>query len=234
MGEKQTTQVVRYAFLQTIPVLCGYLFLGMAFGVLLQHEGYGVFWAFCISTIVYAGSIQFVMVSFLSMGTNLLTVALMTLSINSRHMFYGISFVEAFQKMGKKGLYMIASLTDETYSILCSTDVPKTMSKETVHFYIALLNHSYWIVGSVLGAWLGKNIPFDVTGIDFAMTALFVVIFIEQWLNSKSHMPALVGVSCAMITLVLFGKEKFMLPALVLVVCILMGVRKKVEGEDAN
>lgn len=231
-------EAVRYAFLQTIPVLCGYLFLGMAFGILLENAGYGVSWALLISLVVYAGSMQFVMVTFLTGGTNLLTVALMTLSINSRHMFYGLSFVEAFKKMGKKGLYMIFSLTDETYSVLCGTKVQKGMNEEDVQFYMAILNHSYWIVGSIIGAFIGNKIPFDTTGIDFAMTALFVVIFIEQWLGSKSHLPAVIGISCAVISLLLFGKDRFMLPALIGAVISLMMVEKRImrkEGKaDAN
>ncbi len=231
-------EAFRYAFLQTIPVLCGYLFLGMAFGILLENAGYGVSWALLISLVVYAGSMQFVMVTFLTGGTNLLTVALMTLSINSRHMFYGLSFVEAFKKMGKKGLYMIFSLTDETYSVLCGTKVQKGMNEEEVQFYMAILNHSYWIVGSIIGAFIGNKIPFDTTGIDFAMTALFVVIFIEQWLGSKSHLPAVIGISCAVISLLLFGKDRFMLPALIGAVISLMMVEKRImrkEGKaDAN
>lgn len=214
---KNKKQLLQYGFLQTLPVLCGYLFLGMAFGVLLQKAGYGIVWAFFISLVVYAGSMQFVLISLLTSGANLLTVALMTLSINSRHIFYGLSFIEKFQSMGKKGLYMIASLTDETYSVLCGMKIPKNLEKEekTLFFVVAVLNHLYWIIGSVLGAGIGQVLPFDTTGIDFAMTALFVVIYIEQWLGAKNKFPAILGMSFAILSLVLFGRQNFLLPALV-------------------
>ena len=231
----KNSQIFRYAFIKTIPVLCGYLFLGIAFGILLENAGYGVSWAFLISLVVYAGSMQFVMVTFLTGGTSLLTVALMTLSINSRHMFYGLSFVEKFKKMGKTGLYMIFSLSDETYSLLCGTKPLEGMDEGKLQFYMSLLDQSYWIIGSVIGALVGTVLPFDTTGIDFAMTALFVVIFIEQWLGAKSHLPALIGVGCAIFSLVIFGKDKFMLPALVgAVICLMMMEQRigKKEGEE--
>lgn len=227
---KNKKQLLQYGFLQTLPVLCGYLFLGMAFGVLLQKAGYGIVWAFFISLVVYAGSMQFVLISLLTSGANLLTVALMTLSINSRHIFYGLSFIEKFQSMGKKGLYMIASLTDETYSVLCGMKIPKHLEKEEkiLFFVVAVLNHLYWIIGSVLGAGIGQVLPFDTTGIDFAMTALFVVIYIEQWLGAKDKFPAILGMSFAILSLVLFGRQNFLLPALVGTVGVLW-IRSKNE-----
>lgn len=220
---KNKKRLLQYGFLQTLPVLCGYLFLGMAFGVLLQKAGYGIGFAFLISLIVYAGSMQFVLIGLLTSGASLLTAALMTLSINSRHIFYGLSFIEKFQSMGKKGIYMVASLTDETYSVLCGMKVPKELeqNEKKLFFLVALLNHLYWIIGSILGAGIGQVLPFDTTGIDFAMTALFVVIYIEQWLDSPDKFPAILGISFAILSLVLFGKDKFLLPALIGTVSIL-------------
>lgn len=220
----QRKQMIQYAFLQTLPVLCGYLFLGMAFGVLLQKAGYGIGWAFFISLIVYAGSMQFVLISLLTSGVSLLTVAVMTLSINSRHIFYGLSFIEKFQSMGKKGIYMIASLTDETYSVLCGMKIPKELEKKenNLFFVVALLNHLYWIIGSMLGAGIGQVLPFDTRGIDFAMTALFIVIYIEQCMGAKDKFPAILGVSFAIVSLILFGKQNFLLSALVGTVSVLL------------
>ena len=153
-------------------------------------------------------------------------------------MFYGLSFVEKFKKMGKKGLYLIFSLTDETYSLLCGTKPLKGMDEGKLQFYMSLLDQSYWIIGSVIGALVGTVLPFDTTGIDFAMTALFVVIFIEQWLSAKSHLPALIGIGCAIFSLIIFGKDKFMLPALVgAVICLMMmekTIGKKEGEEDAD
>ena len=221
-------QTVRFAFYKTIPVLLGYLFLGLAFGLLLQEAGYSFWWALLSSGIVYAGSIQFVLVEFLSGGTGLLTVAVMTLLINSRHAFYGLSFVEKFRKM-KTYPYMIFSLTDETYSLLCSLKVPEGIDEKKAMFLIALFDQLYWVAGSILGAALGQVLPFDMTGIDFAMTALFVTIFVDQWREAKSHLPAIVGLCSAAVCLLIFGGSNFILPSLIITVGILMALRGRLE-----
>ena len=221
-------QTVRFAFYKTIPVLLGYLFLGLAFGLLLQEAGYSFWWALLSSGIVYAGSIQFVLVEFLSGGTGLLTVAVMTLLINSRHAFYGLSFVEKFRKM-KTYPYMIFSLTDETYSLLCSLKVPEGIDEKKAMFLIALFDQLYWVTGSVLGAALGQVLPFDMTDIDFAMTALFVTIFVDQWREAKSHLPAIVGLCSAAVCLLIFGGSNFILPSLIITVGILMALKGRLE-----
>ena len=221
-------QTVRFAFYKTIPVLLGYLFLGLAFGLLLQEAGYSFWWALLSSGIVYASSIQFVLVEFLSGGTGLLTVAVMTLLINSRHAFYGLSFVEKFRKM-KTYPYMIFSLTDETYSLLCSLKVPEGIDEKKAMFLIALFDQLYWVAGSVLGAALGQVLPFDMKGIDFAMTALFVTIFVDQWREAKSHLPAIVGLCSAAVCLLIFGGSNFILPSLIITVGILMALRGRLE-----
>lgn len=225
-------QYIRYAFYKTIPVLLGYLFLGLAFGLLLQKGGYSFWWALLSSTIIYAGSIQFVLVSFLAGGTSLPVVAVMTLLINSRHAFYGLSFVEKFRRM-KTYPYMVFSLTDETYSLLCSTKVPKELDEKKVFFLISLLNQCYWVTGSVLGAALGEILPFDMTGIDFAMTALFVTIFVDQWREAKTHLPALIGLCSAVLCLFIFGGSNFILPSLIITVTLLMTLRKPIEKREA-
>lgn len=206
---------IKQAFFKTIPVLFGYLFLGIAFGLLLNKSGYNFIWAFFISLFVYAGSMQFVLISLLGSNLGCVSIALMTLSVNSRHLFYGLSFIEKFKKMGKFYIYMIFSLTDETYSLLCSLEQEDNKSPDKMYFYIAILDHSYWIFGSVLGNLIGDLISFNTTGIDFAMTALFVVIFVEQWLSTKSHFPAIIGGICGILSLLIFGSDKFILPALI-------------------
>lgn len=226
-------QELRYAFRQTIPVLCGYLFLGLAFGLLMQQAGYGWPWAVLTSVIVYAGSMQFVLVGMLGGGfASLLSVALTTLSVNSRHLFYGLSFLETFRKMGKARPYMIFSLTDETYSLLCNLHPPKALNADRVRLYIALLDHLYWVAGSAAGAVLGSVLPFDLTGIDFAMTALFVVIFVEQWCAAKSHLPALAGAVFALLWLVILGPDRFLLPALVCTVLALLLGRRMLPAQS--
>lgn len=217
-------------------MLCGYLFLGIAFGLLLQRAGYGWPWALCISLFVYSGALQFVLVGFLSGGASLLSVAVMALSLGSRHIFYGLSFLDKFREMGKKGLYMVFSLTDETYSLLCGTRSFDADEKK-LYFWMSLLNQLYWLAGSVLGAVAGGLLPLDLTGIDFAMTALFVVIFVEQWKSFSSHLPAVVGAVCGVASLLVFGAEGFVLPALAISVLLLAGCRGRVlraerKGED--
>ena len=232
---------IGFAFKQSVPVMLGYIFLGIAFGLLLQNAGYSFVWAFLASVVIYAGSMQFVLVNLLTAGAGLFYTALMTLFINGRHIFYGLSFVEKYKKMGKAYPYMVFSLTDETYSVLCGTKVPEGMSEDKVFFWISLLDQSYWVLGSVIGALAGRYITFDTTGIDFSMTALFVVIVVEQWRGSRSHFPALLGAACGVLWLVALGPEQFILPALCSCVLILILARghlqasaKPHEKQDAD
>lgn len=227
-------KLIRFVFMRTLPVLFAFLFLGIAFGLLLVNAGYNAVWAFFISTFVYAGSMQFVMIPFLGTGVSIFTVILMTLSINCRHIFYGLSFIDKFKSMGKAYPYMIFSLTDETYSLLCSTKVPEDLDEKKVFLGIALFNHMYWISGSVIGALLGNLITFDTTGIEFAMTALFVVIFIEQWLTAKSHVPAIAGILCGVASLLIFGPDRFILPALIAVVVIILASKNIVQAKEGT
>lgn len=222
---------VRYAFMKSLPVMFGYIFLGIAFGVLMQQAGFPVWMSLLISLIVYAGSMQFVLVTLLSSGASVLLTAAMTLLINSRHIFYGLSFVEKFKTMGRQYFYMIFSLTDETYSVLCSVRPEDKTDKKQAMFLIALFDQAYWVAGSVIGAAVGGILPFDTTGIDFSMTALFVVIFLEQWLDAKTHIPAVVGLVSGISFLLLLGPDNFILPSLVVTVTILLLCRRKIEGK---
>ncbi len=225
---------IGFAFRQSVPVMLGYIFLGIAFGLLLQDAGYSFVWAFFISVIVYAGSMQFIMVSLMTGGAGLLYTAVMTFFINGRHIFYGLSFVEKYKKMGKACPYMVFSLTDETYSVLCGTKVPEGMKEDKVFFWISLFDHSYWVAGSVLGAVAGSYITIDTTGIDFSMTALFLVIVVEQWQEQRSHFAAITGAICGIIWLLLLGPDRFILPALCSCVVILLAVRGSVEGRTTK
>ena len=221
----------RFAFRQSLGVLFGYVFLGTAFGILLRQAGYGALWALGFSGLVYAGSLQFVLAGFLAAPTALPTVALMSLFINARHLFYGLSFIERFRSMGKKRPYMIFSLTDETYSVLCGMDeVPAGVDKNGAMFLVALLDQLYWVAGSLLGTFAG-GLPLDFTGIDFSMTALFLVIFLEQWRGAKSHLPALLGLGCASVFLLVLGADNFLLPALCTTVAVLLLARPVLNRE---
>lgn len=223
--ETNWRHTARFTLRQSLGVLFGYLFLGTAFGILLRQAGFGALWALAFSGLVYAGSLQFVLAGFLAAPTALPTVALMSLFINARHLFYGLSFVERFASMGKKRLYMIFSLTDETYSVLCGMDqVPAGVDKHGAMFLVALLDQLYWVAGSLLGTFAGA-LPLDFTGIDFSMTALFLVIFLEQWRGAKSHLPALLGLGCGAVFLLALGPDNFLLPALCATVAVLLLAR---------
>ena len=222
---------IGFAFHKTIPVMLGYLFLGMAFGLLLQNAGYSFLWAFLSSLIIYAGSMQFVLVTLLTGGVSLIHTALMTLFINGRHIFYGLSFVEKYKKMGKAYPYLVFSLTDETYSVLCGTHVPEDMDEKKVFFWISFLDQCYWVIGSTLGGLAGQYITFDSTGIDFSMTALFVVIVIEQWQEKEAHISAIIGVVCGIVFLLIFGADRFILPALLCAMMALIIMHKVKNAE---
>jgi 4-azaleucine resistance transporter AzlC len=222
---------IQFAFIQSIPVMLGYLFLGLAFGLMLQDAGYHFIWALLCSVIIYAGSMQFVLVTLLTGGAGLLYSGMMTLFINGRHIFYGLSFIEKFRKMGKAYPYMVFSLTDETYSILCNLKVPEIRNEKRVSFWIALFDHSYWILGSVTGALVGQMLNFDSTGVDFSMTALFVVIVMNQWRESKEHRPTILGFAVGISVLIVLGAEQFLLPALILLVVALLLLRPTMKVE---
>lgn len=224
-----TRKTLAAAFPLTVPVLMGYIAIGMAFGLMLQSIGYNVLWAFFMSLIIYAGSGQYLGVTLLATGADLITVAFLTFIINFRHLVYGLSLLEKLHGMGPRKLYMMFSLTDETYALLSSAQPPKGINSHDFYFAIALLNHGYWIGGSVLGALVGQLLGFDTTGVDFAMTALFVVIFIDQWQSTKRHSPALIGLGLSILSLLIFGADKFLIPAMIAIALALTLLRKKLE-----
>ncbi len=212
----------RAACSRTWPVMFAYLFMSIAFGLSLNRAGFGVIWALLLSTVVYAGSLQFAMVSFLASATPLGTTALLSLFLNARHMFYGISFISRFKKSGKLFPYMVFSLTDETYSVLAGAKWDEGINSTKANFYVAVMNHLSWIIGSLIGSLAGQLIPFDFAGVEFSMTALFVIIFMEQWKSTKDHFPALTGVICAVVFLLVLGSERFLLPSLIVTVLIIL------------
>ena len=211
----------------------GYLAIGMAFGFMLQAIGYNYIWAFFMSLTIYAGSGQYLGVQLLNTHAALGTVALMTLLINFRHLVYGLSMLEKFRGMGLRKFYMIFSLTDETYALLSSVQVPPGVEPRRFYFAIAALDQSYWILGSVIGAVAGALLPIDTTGIDFAMTALFVVIAVDQWSAYKKHLPALLGGAVTLVSLTLVGADNMLLPALAVIVGALLLLRDRLDEPQA-
>ena len=217
---------IRYAFKRSLPVMAGYLVLGMGFGILLEANGYGVWWAFCMSLFIYAGSMQYVAVDLLTGGASLLAAALMTLMVNARHLFYGISMIDRYKDTGAKKPYLIFALTDETYSLVGSGEVPEGVDKNRYFFLVSLLNQSYWIAGSVAGAFIGSLLTFNTSGIEFSMTALFIVVFVEQWKGTSNHLSSLIGVAASLVCLSIFGAERFLIPSMLAITTALMVLRK--------
>lgn len=223
---------VRAAFLDTVPVLTGYVFLGFGFGILLHQNGYGVLWAAAMSLFIYAGSMQYVTVSLLAGGAGLLTAALTTVVVNARHLFYGISMVDVYKDAGKKKPYLIFALTDETYSLVSRNQVPEGLNRHTYCFLVSLFDQIYWATGSVLGSLAGSLLPINYTGIEFVLTALFVTIFVEQWLSTKNHSPAVIGVAATVVCLLVFGRDIFLIPSMVLIALLLTVTRKTGRRES--
>lgn len=213
---------VKKAFLTTLPVLTGYLVLGMDFGILLQSKGFGILWSLAMSVCIYAGSMQYLAVDLLAGGASLLSVALTTLMVNARHLFYGLSMVDTYKDMGKAKPYLIFSLTDETYSLVCSRPAGED---KRYYLLVSLFNQIYWVVGCSLGSLAGALLPFQWKGIDFALTALFISVFTEQWLTSKDRTAAVVGVVSALLCLFIFGADRFLIPAMLLITAVLSAVK---------
>lgn len=226
-------QAIRSAFLDTVPVMTGYLFLGFGFGIVLHQIGYGVLWAGAMSLFIYAGSMQYMAVSLLTSGAGLLTTALTTFVVNARHLFYGISMIDAYKGAGKKKPYLIFALTDETYSLVSADRVPEGISRHGYCFLVSLFDHIYWVSGTILGSLAGSLLPINFEGIEFVLTALFVTIFVEQWLSTKNHAPAITGVTATLVCLLVFGKEVFLIPSMV-IIALSLTLMRKVKKEDGK
>lgn len=223
-------QTVRQAFFQSIPVMAGYIVLGIGFGILMRNAGYGVWWAAAMSALVYAGSMQYVGVGLLAGGAAVLTAAVTTLMVNARHLFYSISMIDKYKSAGKYKPYLIFALTDETYSLLCGGTVPEGAEPDRYRFFLSLFNHCYWVAGSVIGSLLGAVLPFSTRGTEFSMTALFIASFTEQWLSAKDHLPALTGLLSTAACLAVFGPDRFLIPAMLLITLVLTLLRGREEG----
>ena len=225
---KQNSKVIRQAFVQSIPVMAGYIVLGIGFGILLRGVGYGVGWAFAMSLLIYAGSMQFVGVSLLAGGASILTTAFTTVMVNARHLFYSISMIGRYQNAKYKP-YLIFALTDETYSILSDGTVSEGADPDLYRFLLSLFDQCYWVAGSVLGSLLGSVLPFSAEGIEFSMTALFIASFTQQWLTTKEHLPALTGLLGTLACLLIFGPQSFLIPAMLLITLALSLLRPRLD-----
>lgn len=227
-------KLIKSSFIKTLPVMAGYLVLGFGFGIILENNGYGVLWALAMSAFIYAGSMQYVAVGLLTAGASLITTALTTFMVNARHLFYGITMIEPYKKSGKLKPYLIFALTDETYCLVCQKSEMAKKEYLTQSFLISLFNHIYWISGSVLGALFGALVSFNTAGVDFAMTALFITVFVEQWKSTKNHIPAIAGVVFSVICLLIFGKDTFLIPSMICISLFFTLGKRVVEKGDAK
>ena len=223
-------KTVRAAFIKSLPVMGGYLILGTGFGILAWNNGYGLPWAFAMSLLMFAGSMQFVGVGLLAGGASVLTVILTTIMVNARHLFYSISMFGHYKNSGRYKPYLIFALTDETYSLLCDGQVPEGMDPDRFRFLVSLFNQSYWVLGSVLGSLAGSVLPFSAAGIEFSMTALFIASFTEPWIETKDHLPALTGLLGTLLGLLVFGPEGFLIPAMCLITLLLTLFRSTISA----
>ena len=223
---------LRFAIKNTIPIFFTYVFIGLAFGILMSDAGYGVLLTIASSVFIYAGSMQLVMVPMLTSGASLFSLALMAFFINARHVFYGIGFIEKFRDMGWRCPYMIMSLTDETYSILCSVRYEEGLDEDKAAFLIALTNHLYWIFGSFLGACAGKYLQFDMRGIEFSATAFFLVVVVNQWRQYRSRLPFLTAAVCSLGFYLLLGRDRFLVPSLITCLAALILLRRPIEAKE--
>ena len=228
-------QAIRPAFLATLPVMTGYLVLGFGFGLVLHDAGGSLPLALAMSSFIYAGSMQYVAVDLLSGGASLLSAALMTLMVNARHLFYGISMLGRYRGMGAAKPYLIFALTDETYSLVCQERLPVPPGSERAYCLLAsLFDHLWWVLGTLLGAAAGTVLSVNTEGVDFALTALFVTVMTEQWLTAEDRVPALVGLIASLLCLLLFGAADFLIPAMLLIallLCLYTDGRRVMRGE---
>ena len=216
-------KTIRDSFVASIPVLAGYIFLGIAFGLLANSKGLSVFLTFAMSLFIYAGSMQFVAVDFLTGApVSLITVILSTVMVNARHIFYGISMIDRYKNAGAKKPYLIFALTDETYSLVCQKYTGDAKHEYDYYFFVSLL----------IGAVLGEILPFSISGIDFALTALFVTVFCDQWFSSSSHFASVTGVLASVICLLIFGAENFLIPSMIVILAVLSIFRKKADKNE--
>ncbi|MDO4154892.1 MAG: azaleucine resistance protein AzlC [Clostridia bacterium] len=233
-GAAVRRKAFRAAFPYTVPIFAGFWFLGLTYGVLMRTAGFSFWYPMLMSLTVFAGSMEFVAVNLLLGAFTPVKVFLLTLMINARHLFYGVSMLDRYKNTGWKKPYLIFGLCDETFSINCTAEIPPDVDRGWFMFFVTLLNHFYWVFGATLGGIFGAIFTFNTEGLDFVMTAMFVVIFLEQWRKEKNHTSAVLGVAVSALCLVLFGAENFILPSMAVILLLLTALRKPLEkGGDA-
>lgn len=222
------------AFPYTVPIFAGFWFLGLTYGIYMNVSGFSFWYPMLMSLTIFAGSMEFVTVNMLLGAFNPIQAFAMTLMINARHLFYGISMLDRYKCVGFKKLYLIFGMCDESFSINCAADIPGDVDRGLFMLFVTLLNHFYWFFGSTLGGIFGSLIEFNTEGLDFVMTAMFVVIFLEQWLKDENHTSAILGLGLSLLCLIAFGADGFIIPAMLAILGVLTLVRGKIDkGGDS-
>ncbi len=221
------------AFKTSLPIMVTFMVLGIGYGILMEKHGFGPFWSFISGLIIFSGTAQFVSVSFLT-GSSLLMAAITAFMVLARHIFFSISMIGRYRNEGKRKWYLFYALCDETYAMLSKDEMPEGVNLSNYRLLVTLFDQCSWLLGSFLGGWIGSLLTFDSTGIDFAMTALFTTVFIEQWINSKSHIPAILGLGATLICRILFGPDLFLIPAMIIIVGTLIVMRKTIEESEKD
>ena len=218
---------LKAAFPATVPVLTGFLCLGVAYGLLMQTNGYGPLWSTLMSAIGFGGSMQYVAITLLVSAFDPLQAFLLALMVNARHVFYGLSMLDKYKGLGKARFFLVFALCDETFSLVSTLDPPEGVKRRDFYLWITLLDYLYWVGATALGGLLGHFLTFDTTGLDFALTALFVVLFLEQWKKKENRPFGVIGLACAAVSLAVFGVDNLVIPAMVLILAVLLGGRKR-------
>lgn len=227
-------KALKCAFPHTIPIMTGFLFLGMSYGIYMHVSGFSFWYPMLMAMTIFVGSVEFVCVNFLLGAFNPLQAFIVTLILNARHIFYGISMLDRFKGMGWKKIYLIFGMCDETFSVNYTADIPKDVDSGWFMFFVTLLNQIYWVLGATLGGLFGSLIMFNTEGLDFVMTAMFVVIFLEQYLKDKNHLSSYIGLSVSLLMLIFFGADNFMIPAISGILVCLSVARKSMEEKEKD
>lgn len=226
---KITAKDLKAALHTSLPIMVTFVVLGIGYGILMQKHGFGPLWSLISGIIIFSGTVQFVSIGMLGSGSYIMA-AVTALMVAARHIFFSISMIGRYSTEGKRKWYLFYALCDETYAMLSKDDGPEGVNTSAYRFLVTLFDQSAWIIGSFLGGWIGTLLTFDSAGIDFAMTALFATVFIQQWIDSKCHIPAVTGVAATLICRIVFGRDLFLIPAMIIIIAVLTIMRSRIEN----
>lgn len=228
-----TKRDITAALRTSLPIMVTFVVLGTGYGILMQKHGYGPVWSLLSGIIIFSGTVQFVSVSFLS-GGNIIMAAVTAFMVAARHIFFSISMIGRYRDEGRRKWYLFYALCDETYAMLSRDEVPEGVNQSAYRLFVTLFDQGSWVAGSFLGGWIGTLLSFNSTGIDFAMTALFTTVFIQQWIETKCHIPAVLGLTATLLCRILFGRDLFLIPAMIIIIGTLIAMRERIEREQSE